>query len=41
VSNSLALQVTGLLNSVLRLEFDTALTGAGGNIGFSGWARDS
>jgi hypothetical protein len=37
-STSMALQAIGLLNSVLRLEFDTALD-AGGNIGFSGWER--
>jgi hypothetical protein len=38
-SNATALQLIGLLNSVLRLEFDTALTDAGGNISFSGWEK--
>ena len=38
-STSLVLQAIGVLNSVLRLEFKTALTDAGGNISFSGWER--
>ena len=38
-STPLILRAIGLLNSVLHLEFDTALTDAGGNIGFTGWER--
>ena len=38
-STSLVLQAIGVLNSVLRLEFDDELTDAGGNISFSGWER--
>ncbi len=37
-SDSMALQLIGLLNSVLRLEFVTDLD-AGGNIRFSGWEQ--
>jgi hypothetical protein len=38
-SNALVLELIGLLHSVLRLEFDTALTDAGGDIKFKGWER--
>ena len=38
-SSASALQLIGLLNSVLRLEFETDLSDAGGNISFSGWEQ--